>query len=145
MSHRLREFLPLNAENWITCGNALRLDWSEFVPPTRLNYILGNPPFVPATDRIMICGGSGMLADVRALAEKAHAVGLATHGPITQAEFLGRLGIVERTQRLMAANPGRASEIETAVQRLISPGGMGGLFKVMAIASPHLPPPPPFG
>jgi NADH dehydrogenase [ubiquinone] 1 alpha subcomplex assembly factor 7 len=56
-----------------------------------------------------------------------------------------RLGIVERTQRLMAANPGRASEIETAVQRLISPGGMGGLFKVMAIASPHLPPPPPFG
>ena len=23
----LAEFLPLNAENWITCGNALRLDW----------------------------------------------------------------------------------------------------------------------
>lgn len=80
-----------------------------------------------------------------ALAEKAHAAGLATHGPITQAEFLGRLGIVERTQRLMASNPGRAGEIETAVQRLISPGGMGGLFKVMAITSPHLPTPPPFG
>src|SRR6202051_1120548 len=23
----LAEFLPLRAENWITCGNALRLDW----------------------------------------------------------------------------------------------------------------------
>ncbi len=23
----LAEFLPLNAENWITCGNALRIDW----------------------------------------------------------------------------------------------------------------------
>jgi hypothetical protein len=23
----LRDFLPLDAENWITCGNALRLDW----------------------------------------------------------------------------------------------------------------------
>jgi NADH dehydrogenase [ubiquinone] 1 alpha subcomplex assembly factor 7 len=80
-----------------------------------------------------------------ALAEKARAAGLATHGPITQAEFLGRLGIVERTQRLMAANPERAGEIEAAAQRLISPAGMGGLFKVIAVGSPHLPPPPPFG
>jgi SAM-dependent MidA family methyltransferase len=80
-----------------------------------------------------------------ALAEKARAAGLATYGPITQAEFLGRLGIVERTQRLMAANPERAGEIETAVQRLISPVGMGGLFKVIAVGSPRLPPPPPFG
>lgn len=32
---------------------------------------LGNPPFDPATDRIMICGGSGMLADLRALVERA--------------------------------------------------------------------------
>ena len=30
----LAEFLPLNAENWITCGNALRLDWSSICPPT---------------------------------------------------------------------------------------------------------------
>lgn len=27
-------------------GNALRIDWADFVPPTQLNYILGNPPFV---------------------------------------------------------------------------------------------------
>lgn len=30
----LTEFLPLEAENWITCGNALRLDWLSICPPT---------------------------------------------------------------------------------------------------------------
>lgn len=30
----LAEFLPLNSENWITCGNALRLDWLSLCPPT---------------------------------------------------------------------------------------------------------------
>ena len=30
----LLEFLPLDAKNWITCGNALRLDWLKICPPT---------------------------------------------------------------------------------------------------------------
>lgn len=30
----LADFLPLSAENWITCGNALRLDWLSICPPT---------------------------------------------------------------------------------------------------------------
>lgn len=30
----LAEFLPLNAMNWITCGNALKLDWLSICPPT---------------------------------------------------------------------------------------------------------------
>ena len=30
----LEEFLPLDSENWITCGNALRLDWLQICPPT---------------------------------------------------------------------------------------------------------------
>ena len=30
----LLEFLPLNTQNWITCGNALRLDWLSICPPT---------------------------------------------------------------------------------------------------------------
>ncbi len=29
----LAEFLPLSAENWIVCGNALRLDWLSLCPP----------------------------------------------------------------------------------------------------------------
>jgi hypothetical protein len=30
----LAEFLPLDAQNWITFGNALRLDWLSICPPT---------------------------------------------------------------------------------------------------------------
>lgn len=30
----LAEFLPLDAQNWIVCGNALRLDWLAVCPPT---------------------------------------------------------------------------------------------------------------
>lgn len=30
----LAEFLPLDAQNWITCGNALRLNWLSICPPT---------------------------------------------------------------------------------------------------------------
>ncbi len=30
----LAEFLPLDAMNWITCGNALRIDWQSICPPT---------------------------------------------------------------------------------------------------------------
>jgi SAM-dependent MidA family methyltransferase len=92
-------------------------------------------------------GAADLTAHVQfaALARKARACGLAADGPLTQAEFLGRLGIVERTARLMAANPARAGEIEAATHRLISPGGMGRLFKAMAARSPSLLPPPPFG
>jgi hypothetical protein len=30
----VQEFLPLDAQNWIVCGNALRLDWLQICPPT---------------------------------------------------------------------------------------------------------------
>ncbi len=30
----LVEFLPLDTQNWIVCGNALRLDWLSICPPT---------------------------------------------------------------------------------------------------------------
>jgi SAM-dependent MidA family methyltransferase len=73
------------------------------------------------------------------LADKARAAGLAADGPMTQAEFLGRLGVAERALRLMAANPKGAGAIEAGVERLISPGGMGGLCKVLAVRSPGLP------
>jgi len=68
----LAEFLPLDAQNWIICGNALRLDWLSICPPTGMGvklvaddlfgtpldqsemdfaneggetYICGNPPY----------------------------------------------------------------------------------------------------
>jgi hypothetical protein len=72
----LAEFLPLDAQNWITCGNALRLDWLSICPPTGTGvklrgddlfntpldqaqidfeneggetYICGNPPYIGST------------------------------------------------------------------------------------------------
>lgn len=72
----IAEFLPLGAENWITCGNALRLDWLSICPPTGMGvrvtsdglfetpldqaeidfeneggetYICGNPPYLGST------------------------------------------------------------------------------------------------
>lgn len=71
----LQEFLPLDAENWITQGNALRLDWLSICPPTGTGvkhlgedlfeetnqaeidfeneggetYICGNPPYLGST------------------------------------------------------------------------------------------------
>lgn len=40
------EFLPLKSYANIVEGNALRLDWESVVPKHKLNYIMGNPPFV---------------------------------------------------------------------------------------------------
>lgn len=75
----LAEFLPLNAENWITCGNALRVNWLSICPPTGTEvqifgedlfsssinqaeivfeneggetYICGNPPYLGATIKV---------------------------------------------------------------------------------------------
>ena len=45
------DFLPLKTNANIVEGNALQLDWESVVPKYRLNYIMGNPPFVGA--RIM--------------------------------------------------------------------------------------------
>ena len=77
--------------------------------------------------------------DFEAFAGYCTAAGLAVDGPITQSEFLGRLGIVERASRLMASNPATAAGIEAGVVRLISPQGMGTRFKAIGVRSPALP------
>lgn len=40
------DFLPLKTNAYIHEGNALRVDWEEIVPKDKLDYIMGNPPFV---------------------------------------------------------------------------------------------------
>ena len=42
------DFLPLKSYSNIIEGNALTLDWNEVCPASKLNYIIGNPPFVGA-------------------------------------------------------------------------------------------------
>lgn len=51
----LAEFLPLNAENWITCGNALRLDWLSICPPTGTGVkLVGDDLFQTPLDQAQI-------------------------------------------------------------------------------------------
>ena len=88
--------------------------------------------------------------DFRAFASRASSMrtdkrlSFATDGPITQSEFLGRLGIMERASKLMAANPAKANTIETGVARLMAPQGMGTRFLALGVRSPGLPPLPGF-
>ena len=42
------DFLPLKSYANIVEGNALRTDWEAVVPKEKLDYIMGNPPFVGA-------------------------------------------------------------------------------------------------
>ena len=47
--HQDINFLPLKSYHNIVEGNALRTDWESVVPKEKLNYIMGNPPFVGFT------------------------------------------------------------------------------------------------
>ena len=47
VAHQI-DFLPLKSYANITEANALRLNWEDVVPKGKLNYIMGNPPFVGA-------------------------------------------------------------------------------------------------
>lgn len=44
--HTQIDFLPLKSYVNITEANALRIDWEDVVPKDKLDYIMGNPPFV---------------------------------------------------------------------------------------------------
>lgn len=46
--HMNLDFLPLKSYANIVEANALRINWEDVVPKEKLNYIMGNPPFVGA-------------------------------------------------------------------------------------------------
>ncbi|MDG2534591.1 SAM-dependent methyltransferase [Sphingomonas sp. HITSZ_GF] len=79
--------------------------------------------------------------DFATLGEAARAEGLVIHGPVTQGEFLTRLGITERTAALSLAAPERAGQLATDRDRLTHPEQMGELFKVIALTAPGWPAP----
>jgi SAM-dependent MidA family methyltransferase len=79
--------------------------------------------------------------DFQALARAAEDVGARVHGPVTQGEFLKRLGIETRALTLMGkTTPEVSADISAALKRLTDSGrgGMGSMFKVLAITDPNL-------
>lgn len=74
--------------------------------------------------------------DFPSLADIARDAGLLAFGPVTQGEFLIRMGAELRAQMLMnAAAPEQKEAILSGLKRLVSPQAMGDLFKVLAVAS----------
>ncbi len=84
--------------------------------------------------------------DFAAFAEAARATGAEGHGPTSQGRFLTALGAGLRLAALSArAAPAQRRSLECGVRRLLDPGEMGDLFKVVAVVSPGLACPAGFG
>jgi SAM-dependent MidA family methyltransferase len=95
------------------------------------------------TDPLKAPGQADVTAhvDFQALARAAEDLGARVHGPVTQGEFLKRIGIETRAVTLMAkATPEVSEDISGALKRLTDSGrgGMGSMFKVLAISEPQL-------
>jgi NADH dehydrogenase [ubiquinone] 1 alpha subcomplex assembly factor 7 len=84
--------------------------------------------------------------DFAALKQTATDLGLYVSGPMPQGEFLLKLGLESRCQRLLlGATEDQRAALLSGAARLTDPRQMGLLFKVLALQSTGLAPPPPFG
>ena len=79
--------------------------------------------------------------DFEALAGAARDAGARVTRVVAQGDWLQRLGIAARAERLADIHPQRAGEIQLALQRRCDPAQMGALFKVIAVHSPDWPAP----
>jgi NADH dehydrogenase [ubiquinone] 1 alpha subcomplex assembly factor 7 len=77
--------------------------------------------------------------DFDALAQIARSRGCKVLGTVPQGRWLRDLGIEARAQTLAGHAPQHAGAIRSAMERLISEGQMGALFKVMGMAAPTWP------
>jgi len=82
--------------------------------------------------------------DFLALVAAAKGAGASVFGPTTQGEFLQNLGIVRRTEQLVASYKSPHLSLWSDVDRLIAPEQMGTLFKALAILPASAPTPPGF-
>lgn len=120
-------------------GAALFIDYGYAVPQagSTLQAVRAHAKVDPFTDP----GEADLTAhvDFAVLAEVAQASGASWQGTVTQGEFLTRLGIAARAASLARSAPDQTAALQQAVQRLVSDGEMGTLFKVMALAAPTWP------
>jgi SAM-dependent MidA family methyltransferase len=96
------------------------------------------------TDPLKAPGQADVTAhvDFQALTRAAEDLGARVHGPVTQGDFLKRLGIEQRAATLMAKTASHevSAEIDGALKRLTGGGrgGMGSMFKVLGVSEPHI-------
>lgn len=83
--------------------------------------------------------------DFEALTTAVTADGASSYGPLTQGDFLIKMGLKEREEMLRArADARQRIRLSKSAQRLVSGNQMGQLFKVLAVAHPDMPKPAPF-
>jgi NADH dehydrogenase [ubiquinone] 1 alpha subcomplex assembly factor 7 len=87
-------------------------------------------------------GSADLTAHVDFAAFAEAAAGAKIWGPVTQGGFLRALGIVARTEALLAdASPEQARLLATGTRRLVDPAAMGRMFKVLALTRRDAPVP----
>jgi SAM-dependent MidA family methyltransferase len=79
--------------------------------------------------------------DFAVLGAAASVAGATVHGPVSQRDFLGQLGISTRAAALARNAPARADEIGAAHARLTGEDAMGTLFRAMALTAAGWPEP----
>ncbi len=79
--------------------------------------------------------------DFAVLGAAGAVAGATIHGPVSQRDFLGQLGLATRAAALAKAAPLRADEIGAAHARLTGEDAMGTLFRAMAMAGGGWPEP----
>ena len=79
--------------------------------------------------------------DFAVLGAAASVAGAAVHGPVSQRDFLGQLGIATRAASLARGAPERSDEIGAAHARLTGEDAMGTLFRAMALTGGGWPEP----
>ncbi len=124
-------------------GGALIIDYGyeKPAPGDTLQALSRHAP-VPVLER---AGLADLTAHVNfeALAKALQLGGATIYGPLTQGDFLLRLGLLERAGQLGAGKSTDVQErIRGEVERLAGPEAMGHLFKVLAATAPGLRPPP---
>jgi SAM-dependent MidA family methyltransferase len=79
--------------------------------------------------------------DFAVLGAAGAVAGASVHGPVSQRDFLGQLGIATRAAALARSAPDRADEIGAAHARLTGEDAMGTLFRAMALTGGNWPEP----
>jgi hypothetical protein len=96
----LAEFLPLDTQNWIVCGNALRLDWLSICPPTGTGVrVVGDDLFNTPLDKTeidfaneggetYICGNPPYLGNTWQTADQKSDIRAVVNGRTSSTGFL---------------------------------------------------------
>ncbi len=100
------DFLPLRSYANITEGNALTTDWETVVPKNKLNYIMGNPPFVGASmmtatqksEAITIFGKGKRVNSIDYVGAWYHKAAMLMQGTTIRAAFVSTNSITQGEQ-----------------------------------------------